>query len=149
VVQRLFLLVVLALSASAVACGGSKSASEEECRVALTPYLATLKNLDSRLSVSVTYSDYGERVGDIAVAHDNVQSDDTWSDDCTAARSAADGAFADYKRAGEIWTACLKRLPPPYGRGPCPENSPRRQALWLAAREKVTRADSLLNPPAE
>jgi hypothetical protein len=134
-------LLVCALTALvAVGCGGSSGPSQESlCKTQLEPYLKTLKNLDSRLSVGITYADYGERVGDIAVAHDNVEWDDSWEGDCLSARSDADTALAAYKRGGQRWTTCI-RVP-----GCSASKAPKIQLQWSAAKAKVTAATQLLD----
>jgi hypothetical protein len=49
------LLVCVLTALVAVGCGGSSGPSQESlCKAQLEPYLKTLKNLDSRLSVGVT-----------------------------------------------------------------------------------------------
>jgi hypothetical protein len=69
-----------------------------------------LHELDSRLSVGITYSAYGESLGDVAVAHESLAWQSDWGGNCLGAADAAGDAFEEYKSAMSLWGACIRDI---------------------------------------
>ena len=51
----------------------AEAADAEVCRAELGPFLESLEELNSRLSVGLTFQNYSEEVGNVRVAYDQVE----------------------------------------------------------------------------
>lgn len=80
------------------------------CRQNLGGFLRALQNTDSRLSVGMTFADYGSQVGQISVAYDRIpfgQMDLS----CTMGPGVkAEKAFNSYTEAYNEWNECIGDL---------------------------------------
>lgn len=141
------LVLILVVAAAAVAGflllgpqGGDSEAQGEECRTTLQPFMASLNALHARLSVGLTYADYSSKVGDVAVAHDNLDVSAV-SAECLAAALAAEKAFRLYAEGGDLWSRCIRQIG-------CKTNGPTfgplLQRKWAAAGDKLDEATTSL-----
>lgn len=77
------------------------------CTDELAPLLGSLEELDSRLSVGLSFSDYSERVGDARVAYDALDFA-SLSPDCIKGPGVQlEKALNSYQRAYTTWNDCI------------------------------------------
>jgi hypothetical protein len=111
-------MAIIAIAFVVVGCGSSgapaaaQTAATGKIAAACVEQLSDLTNaltdLDSRLSVGMSFAAYGEKVGDVRVAYDRVPFDKLDAD-CVAGLGKPDeDAFNAYIRAYNIWNDCIK-----------------------------------------
>ena len=112
--------VVLALALIALAaCGGDASgapgataapqAVSQDCADALEPFLDALKSLDSRLGIGLTYGDYGDKLGDVKTAYDDIDFRELDAGCIAAVGVDAEKALNHYITAYTTWHGCIAR----------------------------------------
>jgi hypothetical protein len=100
------------------------------CATVLGPFIDTLEDLDSRLSVGMNFAAYSEKVGDARVAYDRI---DFSSLDATCIDGVgvrAENAFNEYVKAYTAWNNCVSDVD-------CDNDSvtPTLQGHWSRATE--------------
>lgn len=109
------------------------------CREEVGGLLKALRATDSRLTVGMTFADYGEQVGDISVAYDQMSIGQMDFNCVGGAGVAAEKAFNSYTKAYNTWNDCIGDL---Y----CDTDSiqPELQKQWSRATRQIARARSAL-----
>ena len=122
----------------AVACGGNSlppgvtlgppDTVSDDCATALGGLTEALFELDSRLSVGLTYADYSQKVGDARVEYDQVKISDLDADCIRGVGKPAEDAMNEYLSAYTIWNDCN-------GNTSCKSDSikPQLQDHWAVA----------------
>jgi hypothetical protein len=122
--------ILVALAFAAAGCGGSAipgglaasgtpaqptataqptpEAVTEDCAAALTEFVDGLKSLDSRLDIGLTYADYGEKLGDVKAAYDDVDWKSQDLDCVTGVGTDAETALNHYITAYGTWRDCIQ-----------------------------------------
>jgi hypothetical protein len=106
------------------------------CVEEFTPLLNQLRELDSRLSVGLTFPEYSEHVGDIRVEYDRIPIDDLDFNCVQRVGIPAENALNHYVDAHNEWNDCIQDLG-------CDTDSidPSLQASWLDATQEIERAE--------
>jgi len=78
------------------------------CPDEILDLIESLQELDSRLSIGLTFSEYGDRLGDVRVAYDRIDVDDLDQDCLTAAGIPAESALSAYREAYTLWNDCIE-----------------------------------------
>lgn len=110
---------LLLIAVAAAACGGASPAGtpaptavpavDAACVEAFSDLTDALTELDSRLSVGMNFSDYGERVADSRVAYDRIKVS-SLSQSCIATiGQPEEDALNAYVRAYNTWNDCIKK----------------------------------------
>jgi hypothetical protein len=112
------LTVLAAIVASG--CGGGDSSENRaqaraDCEAQIGPLLTSLQSLGSRLDIGLSYSEYGDAVGDAKVAYDRIDPKsavlaDSESQEGRACRGAAlslEGAMNRHYAAVQQWHNCV------------------------------------------
>ncbi len=114
--KRLLLVVVLLVAAGcgsttpAIDASGKLIAPEtvsSSCAEDLGGLTDALFEMDSRLSVGLTYPAYGEKLADARVAYDKVKFSDLELDCIAGAGQPAEDAFNEYVLAHNTWKKCV------------------------------------------
>ncbi len=109
-----------------------------DCGPELAAFVEKLADLDSRLTIGLTFADYGERVGDANVAHDRILVTDL-SLDCLNVGVDAEHALQAYVDAHTTWNDCIQDPA-------CSNDSitTELQAKWAEATELIEKAQRAL-----
>jgi hypothetical protein len=101
-------------------------------------FVDALEELNSRLSVGLSFSEYGDKVGSVRVAYDKI-TPKALSPDCLNAAAAGESALNSYTSAYNTWNDCI-------GSDSCTTDSidSELQQDWEEARPKVKQARSRL-----
>ncbi len=99
------------------------------------PFLTALQDLDSRLGVGLSFSDYGTRVGDIRVADDAAPFDELGAACLSKVAVPAEAALNAYVKTYNTWNDC-------FNNDYCTTDSisPELQVPWGTATGKVAKA---------
>src|SRR5436190_1040889 len=95
------------------ACGGGGVAGNDDtvsddCAAAFGDLVDSLKTIDSHLDIGLTYADYGDQLGDVKAAYDDVDLKNL-EPGCTAAIGVdAEDALNHYITAYGFWRDCIK-----------------------------------------
>lgn len=112
----------------------------EACLAEIGEFREVLDDLDARLDVGLTYSQYNERMGDVNVASNRMDVDDLPDEIvCYEVAILLNEAFIEYIDAGTKWTDCFDRL-----RCTNEDVEPALQAHWATASEKLDEAEELI-----
>ncbi|MEV5002003.1 hypothetical protein [Nocardioides sp. LML1-1-1.1] len=136
-----------ASAASAAAVAASQSAVAEaqfnKCTEATATLLAAAQQLNSRLSVGLSFADYGERVGDVQVAYDDsIDAILATPTEClTGVGAKLEVALNRYREVKDLWAECIDDYSCTFGEG---EVNKRVQKKWAAASTAIERATSNL-----
>jgi hypothetical protein len=116
----------------------------EACLSELDGLLSALQELDSRLGVGLSYSDYSERVGDVRVAYDQVNFGALELSCVTGAGSPLEDALNEHASAQNVWGDCIEDFD-------CDTDGidPELQEHWSDASSAVSDAESWLDSPDE
>ena len=115
-----------------------------ECRAQLSDFMNALAELDSRLSVGLTFAEYSAQVGDVTVAYDRVPFGQLGAQCVSYVGIPTEDALNSYVKANNIWNGCITDFT-------CRTNSidPQLQAEWSAAERDVSDARSGLRDIAQ
>jgi hypothetical protein len=140
-----------AASASAAEAAASRSASlaaeaqvaYDECLAGTTVLMDALKDMNSRLSVGLTYQDYGEKVGDVQVAYDaSVDGILETASSCLGGVGAKlETAVKRYREVQDIWSDCIDDYGCDFSEGPVNDKV---QAKWAQATRGIEKAEENL-----
>lgn len=122
-----------------------KTAAEEAAVVAVTcrqqvgGLLRALRSTESRLNVGMSFSDYGEQVGDISIGYDNMPIPRMDIDCVGGPGVAGERAFNSYRDAYNTWNSCIADYD-------CDTDSidPELQRHWAKASRQTASARSSL-----
>jgi Protein of unknown function (DUF2510) len=116
----------------------------DRCRSQVGNFLASLQDLDSRLSVGVPYAEYSHRVGNTRVAYDQIPFKQLAVDCLGNVGVPAEHAMNSYLKADTIWNDCISSLG-------CDVDSidPQLQQRWTAASNNIQQAQSGLHQIAQ
>lgn len=82
-------------------------AAAEECEASMGDFLTELQEINSRLSVGLSYDEYGTLLGDARVVYDQIDFDAV-SQDCTLEVGIPlEDAYNKYIEAFNIWDRCI------------------------------------------
>ncbi len=139
--------VVLAVVAALIETSGGGASSKngdsaakgaaayKACQSQVGAFLSTLHDLDSRLDVGLTETQYISRLGDIQVAYDAIDVKGE-SDGCLVSVGVpAEKAFNTYTKAGRYWRRCIFGVD-------CPNSTMRAQlqVYWAKASNQLSNA---------
>jgi hypothetical protein len=79
----------------------------QECADATKGLTDALSELDSRLSVGMSFAAYGDKVGAARVAYDKIHFDKLDATCISGVGQPAEDAFNDYVRAYNKWNDCI------------------------------------------
>lgn len=112
---------------------------EQRCRSEVEPFVQELRDLSSRLTIGLSYLDYTTRVGDVAVAHGNVESG-SLDAKCLEAASVAEEGLEFHRIAQELWDLCID-----IDNCEVPAIKNGLQTAWRGARERTSSAYAQLD----
>lgn len=106
-----------------------------DCPAEMETLVDALQELDSRLTVGLSFQDYSDRVGDVQVAYDQLDVDDLGLDCLEDVGVQAEKALIAYVDAYNIWNDCISDVD-------CINDSitPDLQAKWAEATEFIEEA---------
>ncbi len=115
----------------------------DSCDSNISDFLNALHEMDSRLSVGLTFASYGERVGDVRVAYDAsiaklTEAADADSLACLGAVAVpAEKALNHYVAASNRWSRCIQDID-------CDVDSINGalRSRWRRARQRIDSADA-------
>ena len=128
-------------AAEAEEARATAEANAAACALAVDPFLASLQELDSRLSVGLNYDEYTNQVGNVQVVYDQLDVGGlTALPGCLNVAVAGEKAFNQYIKASNAWGTCFDDL---Y----CSNDDvqPKLQRLWAKATSLVQRAQAKLD----
>lgn len=136
--KRLLLLVMLMTSMALVGAGTSSAALTRSCDGDVDSFIRSLRVLDSRLNVGLTYPQYRDRLGDISVSYDDAVSVIEQGDvdgRCLTVAIRGEKAFNLYIKAQNVWNRCIQNIG-------CSTDSiePQLQRIWAKASKRVAQA---------
>lgn len=108
----------------------------ETCASTFTDFQDAVEEMNSRLSVGLSYADYSTNVADVRVAYDQADYDALDDIDCIGSVGVPlEGALNQYVKAANIWDACFEDI---Y----CENDSidPELQSHWEKAGRLATKA---------
>lgn len=112
----------------------------EACAEELGDTRDELDEMDARLDIGLTFSDYSERVGDISVASNRQDVDALTAEgaDCLATALLLNEAFLEYIDANDTWNDCIQDTD-------CTNDSIRSelQGHWSTASDKLDEAGDM------
>jgi hypothetical protein len=79
----------------------------QSCRSHVAGFVEALRDVDSRLDVGLSYSEYSDAVGDAAVERGRAGQAASAGRACARIASAAESAFALYNGAAQTWNDCV------------------------------------------
>ena len=106
----------------------SAAALSDECVREVGPFISALEDLDSRLTVGLSFSDYSTRVGDVRVAYDRIDIPKLDAVCITLVGAPGEDAYNDYVAAYNTWNDCINNVD-------CSNDTitPQLQAQWAKA----------------
>ena len=114
-------------------------AAFQQCRTRTRPLIQALNELDSRLDVGLSFSEYGTQVGNLSVAYGRLRPG-ALDMECLDVAVDLETAYRKYAQAQNVWNDCITD----FG---CSVDSiePRLQDYWLEAGSALTRGKRELN----
>lgn len=110
------------------------SGVSSSCAAELGPLADALMELDSRLSVGMSFNDYSDKVAGARVAYDRIRISSLDTACIEGVGASAEAAFNNYIYAYRIWNACVAKLE-------CTMDSiePKLQDYWAKATVQIDR----------
>lgn len=112
-------------------------ANYEDCQERLSDFQEALQELNSRLTVGLSYDDYSTEVGDVRVVYDRIDFDALGTNfDCLEVGVSLEKAMNEYVQAASTWNDCITDFD-------CSSDSirGRLQKRWARASRLLDRAD--------
>lgn len=121
----------------------AQQAKFDECTEQIGPLSDALAEVNSRLSVGLNYSEYGDRLGDTRVAYDKIDVDRLVgiAPKCLNAAAKLEGAYNRYTAVLNRWGKCLDDYNCDFSEG---ETNRKTQADWSRAGVLLDRGQSIL-----
>jgi len=122
------------------AAAAKAAAALAECRKQTDGLMKKLQELDSRLSVGLTYQEFSTQVGNARVAYDQVPTGRLALDCLTGVAVHLEDAMNSYAKSESLWSNCIDDFS-------CDTDSiePDLQAKWADATGAITKAKSGLS----
>lgn len=117
-----------------------QQAAYDACASTFSDFQDVVEEMNSRLAVGLSYSDYSTRVADVRVAYDQTNFDDNNDVDCIGGVGVPlEGAMNQYVKAANTWDSCFEDI---Y----CDNDSidPKLQKHWEKASRLVDKASTNL-----
>lgn len=145
-----------AAAASASAASASASAAEAdaraaqlaaqgECETQTGDLSDAVREIDSRLSIGLSYDEYGNRVGDARVAYDQLPITDIERACLKKVAVKLEAALQKYIDVYNDWGTCIEDFNCDFSQG---QPNEKAQAAWLASSTLLDRADNGLSSMA-
>lgn len=136
--RRLLLLGILTTSLALAGAAITSAAPTRSCGGDVDSFIRSLRVLDSRLNVGLTYPQYRDRLGDISVSYDDAISAIERGDvdrRCLTIAVRGEKAFNLYIKAQNVWNRCIQDIG-------CSTDSiePQLQRIWAKASKRVAQA---------
>jgi hypothetical protein len=80
------------------------------CKTTLQPFTDALTELDSRLSVGLSFSEYSDKVGAAKVAYDRLPIGSLDATCINQVGSLEEDAYNDYVHAYNTWNDCISKI---------------------------------------
>jgi hypothetical protein len=103
-----------------------------DCRSVIGPFVDALFELDSRLNVGMSFSEYSDKVAAARVTYDRIHIDQLDAACLESVGAPAEAAFNNYIYAYRIWNACMDKLACTLG-----SIRPKLQAYWAKATGQI------------
>jgi hypothetical protein len=119
-------------------------AAQKECQSQLGDLVGALKQIDGRLDVGLTNADLGSRLGDVAVAYNDIPFKKLSPTCVQRVGVPLEAAYNEYNKSHNKWNACIDDY---Y----CSVEGAKLRELqnhWSKASAKIARADGALSRPA-
>lgn len=119
------------------------SAAQEECQGQMGDLLSALKQIDGRLDVGLTNADLGTRLGDAAVAYNDIPFKQLSSACVTSVGIPLENAYNEYSKSKNAWDACIDDYS-------CSVEGAKLRELqshWAKASKQISRAARVLSSP--
>lgn len=119
-------------------------AAQEECDSQLGDLLGALEQIDGRLDVGLTNADLGSRLGDVAVAYNDIPFKKLSPTCIQRVGVPLEAAYNEYNKSHNKWNACIEDY---Y----CSVEGAKLRELqshWSKASGRIARADRALSRPA-
>lgn len=128
-----------AAEAAAEAERAAEEQAYEECVSDLSPLMDALSEVDARLNVGLSQSEFSDLVGDASVAYSRIDADEL-SGECLSAGAKLETALNKYSRAASDWNDCIWD-------DWCTMDSidPQLQRKWSDATDAIESAEGLLD----
>lgn len=108
-----------------------------DCQSLLGDFLDALTELDSLVTSGLAFEAYSQRVGDIRVTYERIETSSVGSDCLTSVQLPAERALNRYVEAYNIWNNCV-------GDGACTEADvmSKLEAKWAEATSNIDAAET-------
>lgn len=138
---------------SASAAAAAAQAAEDEaaraahgkCKSQMGGLLAALKQIDGRLDVGLTNADLGSRLGDVAVAYNDIPFKKLEPGCVEAVGIPLENAYNEYSESQNVWDACIDD----YSCSVEGAKLTELQGHWAKASRKIERASNALSSPSK
>ena len=114
-----------------------------ECQEYLGDLLEALKQIDGRLDVGLTNADLGTRLGDVAVAYNDIPFKKLGADCVTHVGIPLENAYNEYAKSKDKWDACIESFSCQVEGAKLTE----LQGHWSKASKGINRARRVLTSP--
>lgn len=121
------------------------SEAQGECERHLGDLLGSLKQIDGRLDVGLTYADLGSRLGDVAVAYNDIPFKKLAPECIRSVGIPLERAYNEYNKSHDKWNACIDD----YSCSVEGAKLAELQAHWSKASKQVARASRVLSSPKQ
>lgn len=118
-------------------------AAQEECQGQMGDLLSALKQLDGRLDVGLTNADLGTRLGDAAVAYNDIPFKQLSPECITGVGIPLEDAYNEYSKSKNAWDACIDDYS-------CSVEGAKLRELqthWSKASSQISRAARFMSSP--
>lgn len=103
--------VGLMIALGIAGCGGAGGAGDtvsDDCAEAVGDFMDGLKAMDSRLDIGLSYAEYGDQLGAVKTAYDDIKWNDLDSDCTKGVGVDAEDAMNHYLKAYGFWRDCIE-----------------------------------------
>ena len=117
--------------------------AQEKCEDQMGALLEALKQIDGRLDVGLTSADLGNRLGDVAVAYNDIPFRQLAPECVDRVGIPLEDAYNEYTKSKTKWDACIQDFS-------CSVEGPKLAELrrhWTKASQQIARADGVLSSP--
>lgn len=119
-------------------------ATHDKCEQALAGITDALEQINSRLSVGMNYSEYGDRLGDVQVEYDRIDIKALPSIDakCLDAAVRLENAFNLFNEVHTLWGDCIEDYDCDFSEG---EPNRKAQEKWRRAGQTIENAKGVVD----
>ena len=90
-----------------VAVKRAAAVREQKCRKRLDGFVTALRDLDSRTTIGISFTEHGDALSEIRIQYDRIGGGSGLGGLCRAAALSAESAMNDYVEAHTYWNDCL------------------------------------------